>query len=82
MAAAHGVDIEALHQPDVLEHQGGAESAARIGVMLVTVDPFDLHGDAIDGEDAPLPLDFTEPDARGGSFLHGPALVLRATITV
>ena len=75
VATAHSINIEALHQEDVFEHERGADRAPRVGVVLMAIHPFDLHGHAIDRKDPAFPLDLAKAKAGGGGLLYLPVFV-------
>ena len=48
MAGAHGIDVELLHDADILNHALYADDVAAVGVELMTVGTLDENRRAID----------------------------------
>ena len=60
--AAHGVDVEALHEPDVGLHQLARDRAAAAVVVVVAVDAADPQRPAVEQQLPPAHLDGAEAD--------------------
>ena len=75
VARAHGVDVELLHEHDVLHHRLKREGVARVGIVLVAVDAADPQGHAVEANLAVLHLDLAEAHATPLD-LHHPTVVI------
>lgn len=62
MACAHGIDVKPFHDLDILDHTVQCDDIATVGIHLVAVGTFDIHGLAIDEELTVLDLYLTEAD--------------------
>ena len=60
VAGAHGVDVEPFHDLDVLDHALRRDDVAAVGIHLVAVGTFDVHGLAVDEELGVLDLYLAE----------------------
>ena len=74
VAGADGVDVELLHQPDVLNHAVDADHVAAVGVELVAVGALDEHGLAVDQQLRVADLDLAESDIYRDDFDNPPAV--------
>ena len=71
---AHGVDVELLHDADILQHPLAAHDVPRQRVDLVAVDALDEHGLSVDEQLSAADLRRAEAD-RAGHGLGGLAAV-------
>ena len=62
VGGAHGIDVELLHDANVLTHAVDRHDIAAIGVELMTVDALDEDGLAVDKQLTALDLNMTESD--------------------
>ena len=65
VGGADGVDVELLHELDVLSHGGFCDVVAGVGVVVVAVDAFNHDGLAVDEELAVFDLGGFEADFLG-----------------
>ncbi len=60
VAGTHGVEVEALHQQDVLDHRRHTDRVARVGVVLVAVRAAEVDRHAVDEDLAAADLHLAE----------------------
>ncbi len=75
VGSADRVDVELLHQPDVLEHALVRHDVTGQRIVLVTIDPFDGDRNAVDEQLAVGDLHPTESDPRADHF-DGRAIII------
>ena len=76
VAGAHGVDIEPLHDLDVLQHTFARDDVASIGIHLVPVGTLDEHGLSVDKQLLVFDLHLAESHALRDGSHHVASLVL------
>ena len=74
VAGAHGIDVELLHDTDILDHTLDANDIAPIGIEFVTVGTLDEDRLAIDEQLASTDLYVAEPHLLTHEFHHLVAL--------
>jgi len=65
VACAHGVDVEALHELQILDHALAADHVAAVGIHLVAVYTFYIYRLSVDEELRSANLHATETHALG-----------------
>ena len=75
VAGAHGIDVELLHDTDILDHTLDADDIAPIGVEFVTVGALDEDRLAIDEQLASTDLYVAETHLLTHDFQHLVALL-------
>ena len=68
MGSTHGVDVEALHQQDVLQHGLAWNRAAEAGVVFVAVHTFEQDGHTVHQETAVADFDLPKAEMGSGRF--------------
>ena len=75
VAGAHGIDVQLLHNLDVLDHALHRDDIATVGVEFVAVGTFYQDGLTVDEQLGILDLDVTEAYALLHHFEHLVALL-------
>jgi len=70
--AAHGVDVVPLHGDEVVTHVGQRDGLAGAGMVIVTVDPVDLHRSVVDQQLPVADLDGAEAHPLADDLAHAP----------
>ena len=74
VAGAYGIDVQLLHDLDVLNHALHRHDVAAIRIQLVAVGTLDENGLTVDEQLAALNLYVAETDAQGNNLQHLVAL--------
>jgi hypothetical protein len=75
MGCAHRVDVEALHEDEVLPHGGDVHRPPGAGVVHVAVHGVQLHGSAVQEERLVTDLHLTESHLRAEHLDYVPVRI-------